>query len=175
MSELKQTHRKRSWQLGFAEASAVSLSFQSYDRLTRQLHTKADGLLTRLAASCHLAVPHRFRAAQPLLLLLRDWAAIAVYWGTAVRAHNACILRGQDLQDRRGHSLLSQLLASHQFPFSPGFEWQFAPNGKALPVPACWQPATSGVGRRGAAPRLPASPAQAAAGGALSRCPALHA
>ncbi|KAL4439968.1 hypothetical protein ABPG75_002969 [Micractinium tetrahymenae] len=129
ITKLTSTYHQQCWQQGYAEKSAKSLTFEQYDELTAGLHREVSSLLTRLAAARHTPTGQRFKAAQPLLLLLRDAVAITAAWESAVRGHNACILQGEDLQDRRGSSLLTQLLQHAEFPYAAGFRWQLAPNG----------------------------------------------
>jgi hypothetical protein len=129
VNAFKATYTKQMWELGYAERSAKSLSFGSFDQLTRRLSEEGSSLLGRLASTSQLLVSERFSAAQPALLLQRDLTLMCLQWQSAVRGHNSCILKGEDLQDRRGSPLLPLLLQSPGFPFQPGFKWQFAPNG----------------------------------------------
>ena len=115
------------WQLGYATRSATSLTGEQYSGFMLQLHSEARSQLSSLAQQSNM-VGYRFSAAKPLLLLLRDAAGIALAWASAVRAQNAGSVRLEDLQNRRGQPLGQQLLQP-QYPFSPGFKWQFAPNG----------------------------------------------
>ena len=117
------------WELGYAERSAKSLPLSSFEQLTRHLSEEASSLLGSLASASQLPASERFCAAQPVLLLLRDLSLMCLQWQSAVRGHNSCILKGEDLQDRMGGPLLPLLLQSPGFPFQPGFQWQFAPNG----------------------------------------------
>lgn len=126
---MKASYHKLCWGLGYAEQSAKSLTFEVYDRLTGSLYSEISTGLSRLASVSHLVAAERFREAQPVLLLLRDAAATTIAWASAARAHNACIVRGQDVQDRRGSCLLPALLQHAEFPYAAGYRWQLAPNG----------------------------------------------
>lgn len=125
---LKVSYHKMCWQLGYAEQSAISMTNETHLQLTSALYSEVCAQLSQLAAQSGMAAQQRFRAASSVLLLLRDLTAFSLAWQAGVRAHNAGIVQAADLQDRRGQSLLPQLLQS-SFPFAAGFKWQFAPNG----------------------------------------------
>jgi hypothetical protein len=125
---LKTTYSKTCWELGYAEQSAKSMTNEKHEQLMAALYREASPLLQEVAAKSTMPAVYRFRAATPLLLLLRDAVALSLEWDAGVRAHNAGILKAADLQDRRGSPLLPQLLQP-SFPFAAGFKWQFAPNG----------------------------------------------
>lgn len=129
MTKMKSTYSKQMWELGYAETSARSLPFDSYGQLMLTLQQEGTAATSAFVEALqHTSGPHLFRAAKSLLLLLRDCTAFTWEWELAVRAHNSGILQGENVQDRRGQSLLQQL-QQHRFPFSAGFPYQFAPNG----------------------------------------------
>lgn len=141
VAAFKTTYTRRTWQLGYAEKSAKSLAFSSYDQLMQQLHIESSSLLEQLAALSHTPTAARLEAAMPALTLLRDCVLISMQWDSAVRGRNACILRGQDVQDRRGGPLLPQLQRHSSF-LSPlalnGSLPQMAPSPASKPGPAGW-------------------------------------
>lgn len=128
MRSLKTSYSKACWQLGYAEQSAKAMSDEKHLQLTGSLYSESSQLLQELAGKSGMAGILRFRAATPLLLLLRDGIAFSLEWQAGVRAHNAGIMQAADLQDQQGNALLPQLLQA-AFPLAAGFKWQFAPNG----------------------------------------------
>lgn len=119
------------WQLGYAETSAKSLSFERYYVLMQRLTEEINVAMADFARNLqHTSAPsYLFRAAQTVLLLLRDATAFSWQWETVVRAKNSGLLQGENVQNQQGESLLPQLQQQRQFPFATGFRYQFAPNG----------------------------------------------
>ena len=128
VSSLKKTYSKQAWQLGYATTSAKAMTAGKYQQLMGALYAEIRQQLASLGQQSSTPVPYRFRAASPLLLLLRDAVAFSLEWQSSVRAHNAGHVQAADIQDRHGGSLLPQLVQP-TFPFKAGFQWQFAPNG----------------------------------------------
>ncbi|KAL4437099.1 hypothetical protein ABPG75_004238 [Micractinium tetrahymenae] len=115
IAALKHAYAAQQWQLGYAECSAVSLSFDKYQQLQQALHTEVTAAWQK-------------GSTQEALLLQRDQLAFSLCWGAAVRAENAGALQLKEVQDRRGQPL-GPLLLQPAFPFPEGFQWQLAPDG----------------------------------------------
>ena len=116
MAAFKTAYARQLWHLGYAECSAVSLPGSKYTQLLQHLDREAESAWSK-------------GEVLPSLLLQRDQLGICFAWTGGTRTNNAGKLQLMEVQDMRGHSLATQLQQSSQFPFEPGYKWQWAPNG----------------------------------------------
>ena len=121
ITAFKRAYEQQMWALGYGECSAVSLTFEKYSQVLRQLDAEAAALRLFLAAD-------RPTKQVALLLLQRDQLALSLQWSSAMRGMNIGRLTLSDVQDPRGQSLEPGLRQA-AFPYAAGYQWQLAPNG----------------------------------------------